>query len=1142
MQTAAANRLTKIFENQYQDESPNSHVIDTRIQRIKGEPGKAGKAKAGKAKESATVDSRAELHLGMEIDEPFTEFEVSSNLLLDKLHAKGLCFFRAHPSHWDRNSDCLYQFGIYGPMSIAYLLSHTFDVVSIIGEILDEELTKKEATKNQRAAYKQFEPLFREFNKILETVKAGNQLVRQDINTPDIKSLLLSIKDIFFKLEESYESEENEEMKILYQASWRLIRNLLLIKSSLDGEQSAQLWRLAEAESSAIFFETSDRSAASDAVSKHLPVLTEATYSGTKTQFLLDSIVVSRFLRLSAMTNSSDVENNITANHSHSRSTLSESNSSSSAAAADFMEPNETMDLDDDDDKTTAANVKKTKDMIAFGKRHSLFPEQQQHHDTPMDMDIDHNSSENESTMVVETSPHVEDMMRLRRTCRGLRKEMEENSEDGWTCSSTSLKSKRFCNTMDKTIGNKSVYEWLSDPSMDTWLPSDCQVDGDTALKTSRSFFNYHTLTPDRRHSTCMDNPTLNATCLLDHDHEGLCTREFLGIPLMFKRLICRFASLRGVDINDFIGKLEFEAELERRIQANFSSRDSFWDGFEDWLKSDPLISSCLPDEMVQAMLEEFNTTNSKDAEDNPPQDMRTTRQKRKNNIVKSRGESDLKKAKETTKYPELNGLVRLRPEAQEIFEAVFLTIKNETTAKFEERQRLSSNRCVMLQLPNMFDKRMIYISTRNAAFTSVEPHVKAIKSTNSFSNTFYFPPGTIRATDLPCAVTSCPHALQLESMASKVDAANCRYFPDAVTVHHRVGAELRYNGIVVGFVHSAKPALVGEVPPEASHPFIREFITKWNGKKPAAITADRVQWVLDTLTRYTQDRTKLNLYNIIMYEIQKIKQSDTELGGIIEEAYNTFYSRMNEHKRTLKKRHAGSFWEFLGRELRVLLSKINTNLENAKNHTILEAIHTILKYLDVVVFSGVTDFNHVLLRLRHLSKCSNPQGNKRGGGWWDNVLGNTNKKVLGYSFADVGNDLVLKPIYSEEEYKKLKHRQYINILLNIRQQQIENRIKQEQQTILNKQKPMISTIRKYLGLKPLRPVISYPQSHQPDLSKQKTMLSAVGNTIKRINPFKTPVYIRREGGKFTKKIKKTKQTRKYKPLSNKRTSYKLYR
>ena len=103
----------------------------------------------------------------------------------------------------------------------------------------------------------------------------------------------------------------------------------------------------------------------------------------------------------------------------------------------------------------------------------------------------------------------------------------------------------------------------------------------------------------------------------------------------------------------------------------------------------------------------------------------------------------------------------------------------------------------------------------------------------------------------------------------------------------------------------------------------------------------------------------------------------------------------------------------------------------------------------------------------------------------------NTNKKVLGYSFADVGNDLVLKPIYSEEEYKKLKHRQYINILLNIRQQQIENRIKQEQQTILNKQKPMISAIRNSLGFKPLRPVISYPQSHQPDLSKQKTIVTS---------------------------------------------------
>ena len=813
------------------------------------------------------------------------------------------------------------------------------------------------------------------------------------------------------------------------------------------------------------------------------------------------------------------------------------------------MELAETME----DDKATKANVNKREEMTAFGNSRissrfdHLLPSDdlspQQQHDTPlaMDMDIDHNSSV-KSTMVVERSPYVKNMMILRRECRGLRLVIEKNSEYGWTCSSTSKKSKRFCNTMDKTIDNKSVYEWLSDPRMDTWLPSDCEVAVDTALQTSRLFFNYHTLTPDRRRRTCMDNPTLNATCKLDHDYEGLCSREFLGIPLMFYRLICRFALLRGVNISHLIGELEFEDELERLIQAYDGGRDSFWDGFDDWLKSDQLISSCLPNEMVQAMVEEFNTTNSKAAEDNPHQGMGTTRQKRKNPTLKSPGESDLKKAKETTKYPELNGLVRLRPEAKQIFEAVYETIANESTASFEERQRRSGNRCVMTQLSTKFDKKSVMrISTRNAAFKLDEPLDTAVGSTDSFRHTIDFPQLTARATDLPCAVSSCPHALQLESIAGEVDAASCRYFQDTVTVHHRVGAELRYNGIVVGFVHSAKHALGGEVPPETSHPFIREFITRWNGKKPAAITADRVPRVLDILTEHIKE---LNLYDIIMGQIRKIKLSDPTLGGIIERAYDKFYLRMSGYKSTLKKPHATTFWEFLHPELNALLSVINTyaSKTSVMNNTIPDAIHTILKYLDIVVFQGEIDFYHVLLRLHHLSKCSNPQGNKRGGGWWDNVLGNTNKKVLGYSFADVGNDLVLKPIYSEEEYKKLKHRQYINILLNIRQQQIENRIKQEQQTILNKQKPMISAIRNSLGFKPLRPVISYPQSHQPDLSKQKTMFSAVGNTIKRINPFKTPINYQTEGGKFTKKIKKTKQTRKYKPLSNKRTSYKLYR
>ena len=1043
-----------------------------------------------------------ELHMTKEESLPFTEFRVMSNQLYASLRSEGLCYFRAEPSRWqsmeeDVTEQRLFQFGVYGEMSLASLLSLAFKVVNIVGETLSRSIS----SKIYKAGFKSLFDAARIYD---GNINAGNQLVRDMIGAHDVKLMIETIGEILINLQHYYYIEEDKSNKLLYLACHDLIVNVLLTKPTLDGEQAAQLYLLIESQLKFLCYTSADKSAAFS-VYYTIPVWSEYTIdrsaNSSKTQFILESKMVYRFLRLSILLPAELVA------FIHTEGFIR-------AAAI----------LRITADKYTA--------IIQSLKRNIGIPR------------------------------HAESI--------------------SW--SSRDIESYNFNRRMDTVVEGQSVYRWLCDDTMDFWLNGSVLIKNRYVFFVSRMMFNYHCLDRNLQESKVRD-PNCKSASIFDHDYDGLLHRFYIGAPILFHGVLNKFANQYDIDMTRFIGRMNFEKELLDILKENQIATDDFFQEFIKYIKSNPFIIANLKDETKAKILAPIGHESSAQLPVVVPQKM--TRKRSAPPVI-------------TLRHTEFEKYLSLDPECAQIFDEVGDTLLNMSAQNFEEQWRWYScyERCIMVQSNFLKDEEACMHVSRdiNLLERMQDPLQGTVDKKGEFLSVIQTPntPGGVGGSvDLGLSTGGTNlsvFSVLLNTVVTCVDSAHQKKGYFTSEVFSGFGQSLRYGGRECAYVHAflkepTEVGLYGEY--EFAFDFTKRLLMLIQ-KKPSCITAATVTHTIHMFTDWSEDRD-LTLYGVISKEIEKISRVDPELGQGLTRFYDGFYNLMRDIKvendeKGKKGMSAAELWKKIEKPLPFLIRNMDGACERSSHRDepiVANSVYSIFKYLELVLLQGEDQFNTVRLIMtgrdfphmdshRHgegvtsLSAASSqtalykkskdplggatkglprapPRGPAKGGGW-DDWFGNTNKKVLGYSFADVGNDLVLKPIYSEEEYKKLKHRQYINILLNIRQQQIENRIKQEQQTILNKQKPMISTIRKYLGLKPLRPVISYPQSHQPDLSKQKTMLSAVGNTIKRINPFKTPVYIRREGGKFTKKIKKTKQTRKYKPLSNKRTSYKLYR
>ena len=204
------------------------------------------KAKA-KAQPEGEDPDEIELHMTKEESLPFTEFRVMSTQLYASLRSEGLCYFRAEPSRWqsmeqDVTEQRLFQFGVYGEMSLASLLSLAFKVVNIVGKTLSGSIS----SKIYNAGFKSLFDAARIYD---GNINAGNQLVRDMIGTHDVKLMIETIGEILINLQDYYYIEEDTSPnKLLYLDCHDLIVNVLLTKPTLDGEQAAQLYLLIESQ------------------------------------------------------------------------------------------------------------------------------------------------------------------------------------------------------------------------------------------------------------------------------------------------------------------------------------------------------------------------------------------------------------------------------------------------------------------------------------------------------------------------------------------------------------------------------------------------------------------------------------------------------------------------------------------------------------------------------------------------------------------------------------------------------------------------------------------------------------------------------------------------------------------------------
>ena len=1100
--------------------SPHSHLKQLRKKRMNKSLSGAAKAKAkAKAKpEDKDPNEEIELHMAKEVSLPFTEFRVMSPLLYSLLKSEGLCYFRAEPSHWQSieqnvSEQRLFQFGVYGEMSLASLLSLAFKVVNIVGKTLRAYTPKTYVSS--------FQILFDAAQEAMKTINKGNQLVRDMIGTDAVISMIKTIGEILINLQEYYDIEDNTSNKLLYLDCHDLIVNILVTKPTLDGEQAAQLCLLIESQLKFLCYTSADKSAAFS-VYYTIPVWSEYTIdrsaNSSKTQFILESKMVYRFLRLSL------IHKDTMYIHTHTEGFKR-------AAAILEITPEQYLAI------------------ILKLKTHIIIP-----------------------------------------------KNAESKS---WSSSDT--ESQSFNMRMDNDVNGKSVYSWLCDDTMDFWLNNSVLIKNRHVFFVSRMMFNYHCLAKNLQESKVRD-PNCKSASIFDHDYDGLLHRFYIGAPILFHGVLNKFANQYGIDMTRFIGSINFEKELLDTLKEKEIENDYFFKNFIKYIKSDPFIKANLSAETKAKMLAPIVHKSSEQTQD-PPSKMTRKRSETPVTLDHREFEKYVLFSEECAEIFDDVGHTLLNTPAQRFEEQWRWYSCYERCIMIQSSFVKEGEACMYVSRDiNLLERMQDPVQgtvEKNHNFLSVIQTPNTPGGVGGSVDLGLSTGGTnlsVFSVLLNTVVTCVDSAHQKKGyftsevfsgfgQSLRYGGRECAYVHPFLNKHEDLLFEFDFT-----FDFTKRLLILIHKKPSC--------ITAYTVTPTIVMFTE---YSVHDLTLYGVISREINKISEKFQTLGEQLRDEYDKFYLLMKAIEND----EKGKKGKKRITAAELWTKMEEPLKLLIRNMDMycNEPSYKDEPIVaNSVYSIFKYLELVLLQGEDQFNTVRLIMtgrdfpdmdshRHgegvtcLSVASSktaphkkskeplggatkgpqrdassqrpldtkskeplggaikgpPRGPAKGGGW-DDWFGNTNKKVLGYSFADVGNDLVLKPIYSEEEYKKLKHRQYINILLNIRQQQIENRIKQEQQTILNKQKPMISTIRKYLGLKPLRPVISYPQSHQPDLSKQKTMLSAVGNTIKRINPFKTPVYIRREGGKFTKKIKKTKQTRKYKPLSNKRTSYKLYR
>ena len=1079
-----------------------------------------------KAQPEVEDPDEIELHMMKEESLPFTEFRVRSILLYGALKANDLCYFRAEPSRWQNmeehvDQQRLFQFGVYGEMSLASLLSLAFKVVNIVGVALSGSISPG----NYREGFKSLFDAARMYDGM---INAGNQLVRDTILTHDVKLMIETIGEILIKLEEYYHDEQStSEDKLLYLDCHDLIVNVLLTKPTLDGEQAAQLYLLIESQLKFLCYTTADKSAAFS-VYYTIPVWSEYTIdrssTSSKTQFILESKMVYRFLHLNILTQTKF-------------DAITQTEGFNRAAAILRITPDEYATI------------------IRSLKRNVGIP-------------ID---AESKSWSSRDTESE--------RFNRRMERDVERQSVYGWLCD----------DTMDLWLNGhvliKNRYVFFVSRMMFNYHCLDRNLQEskvrDPNCKSASIFdHDYEGLS----HRFYLGAPILFHRMLNDFAYSyGIDMTSFIG-RINFEEELLVILKENEISTDDFFQEFIDSIKSDPFIIANLTEET----------KGKMRVSTGIDESFAQLPVDVSQKMTRKRTA--PP--IITLRHPEFKKYLEVHPEC-------AQIFDEV-GDALMNMHAHKFEEQWRWYSCNQRCIMVQSSFIQDKEACIYVSrdinllermqdpLQGTVDQTYDFISVIETPKTpgGVGGPVDLSLSTDGTNLSVF-------SVVLNTVVTCVDSAHQkkgyftsevFSGLGQSLSYGGC----DCAYVHpflKKPTEVVLVGDYVFAFDFTKRFLMLIQKKPScitaATVPSTIHMFTDWSDKHHFTLYGVISKEIEKISTVYPELGQGLTGFYDGFYEkMIGIKEQNTQAGK--------------------KGKNAVELWKDISEPLQILIRNMDgacLRTEYAHQPIVANSVYSIFKYLELVLFQGEKEFNTVrlIMKGRHFPHMDShrpgegvmcpsaaspresdlagaikgpsraassqrpsdtkskdplggatrglprapPRGPPRGpakGGGWDDWLGNANKKVLGYSFADVGNDLVLKPIYSEEEYKKLKHRQYINILLNIRQQQIENRIKQEQQTILNKQKPMISAIRNSLGFKPLRPVISYPQSHQPDLSKQKTMFSAVGNTIKRINPFKTPVHYQTEGGKFTKKIKKTKQTRKYKPLSNKRTSYKLYR
>ena len=1085
--------------------------------------------KLSKAKAQREDPDEIELHMTKEESLPFTEFRVRSILLYGALKANDLCYFRAEPSRWQNmaepvNQQRLFQFGVYGEMSLASLLSLAFKVVNIVGDTL-----KKILPKIYNASFKD---LFESALEYDRNINAGNQLVRDMIGTHDVKLMIQTIRPILIRLQNNYYIEEDESPnKLLYLDCHDLIVNVLLTKPTLDGEQATQLYLLIESELKFLCYTSADKSAAFS-VYYTIPVWSEYTIdrsaNSSKTQFILESKMVYRILYLITLPEiefTKIIEN---------KGFIDAANILNIAPAI-YIEILKSLrraiQIPADTYSKSWSSTSPFSKM--FNQRMDEGVEGQSVYswlcDDTMDLWMD-------STLTVKNR-YVFYVSRMMFNYHCFHGNLQESKVTDPNCKSASIFDHDYDGLLHRFyIGAPILFHGILNKFANQYGIN---------MMSSIGSINF-----EEELLAILKKKSILTEDFFRNFNQHIKSNPFIMANLSHETKAKMIASLDTEQVPTESAPMDKEKTSRTKKPRANTIRNPEFDKFFNLLYP----------ESAQIFDEVGDTLMNKSAQ-NFEEQWRWYSCYERCIMVQSRF------IKDNEAYMHVSRDINLLERMQDPLQGTVDKMRDFLSVIQTPNTPGGVGGPVDLGLSTAGTNLSVLSVLLNTVVTCVDSahQKKGYFTSEVFSGFGQY----LRYGGRECAYV---HAFLKEPILKE---------PTEVGLEGEYVFAFDFTKRLLMLIQKKPSCITAATVTPTIHMF-----TDWSDDSD--------------LTLYGVISKEIEKISRVDRELGQ------GLTGFYDGFYNLMTEiKVQNDEKGKKGMSAAELWKQINDPLQILIRNMDgACLRSSHKYEpiVANSVYSIFKYLELVLFQGEEHFNTVRLIMKgrdfpHMdshrpgegvtclsaappqkmsdtkskeplggatkgllraassqrpsdTKSKEPLGGAtkglprapaKGGGW-DDWFGNANKKVLGYSFADVGNDLVLKPIYSEEEYKKLKHRQYINILLNIRQQQIENRIKQEQQTILNKQKPMISAIRNSLGFKPLRPVISYPQSHQPDLSKQKTMFSAVGNTIKRINPFKTPVHYQTEGGKFTKKIKKTKQTRKYKPLSNKRTSYKLYR